>query len=74
MLFSNYYIEELKKEIENLEIELNYQHNNDLISPNKKLKKITKILTKIANKKNILELYFNYILESNTKEHGNPNE
>ena len=54
MLFSNYYIEELKKEIENLEIELNYQHNNDLISPNKKLKKINKILTKIVNKKNIL--------------------
>lgn len=74
MLFSNYLIEIIKREIEELEVELNFQHNNDSISPIKKAKKIQKILTKISNKKNILDLYFNYILESNTEENGNSNK
>lgn len=74
MLFSNYLIETIKREIEDLEVELNYQHNNDSISPIKKAKKIQKILTKISNKKQNLDLYFNYILQSNTEENGNSNQ
>lgn len=74
MLFSNHFIEIIKREIEELEIELNYQHNNDSISPNKKVKKIKKLLSKILNKKEILELYVNYILESKKTKHGNSNE
>lgn len=74
MLFSNYLIETIKREIEDLEVELNYQHNNDSISPVKKAKKIQKILTKISNKKQNLDLYFNYILESKTEENGNSNQ
>ena len=74
MLFSNYLIETIKREIEELEVELNFQHNNDSISPVKKAKKIQKILTKISNKKQNLDLYFNYILESKTEENGNSNQ
>jgi hypothetical protein len=74
MLFTNHFIEIIKREIEELEIELNYQHNNDSISPNKKVKKIKKILSRILNKKQLLELYINYILESKTQEHGNSSE
>jgi hypothetical protein len=74
MLFSNFLIEKIKKEIEDLEIDLNFQHNNDSISPIKKSKKIQKILTKISNKKQNLDLYFNYILESNKEENGTSNK
>lgn len=70
MQFSDYLIENLKREIEELEVELNYQHNNELISPNKKIILVKKVLSKILNKKQILELYINYILESKNKENG----
>lgn len=74
MLFSNYLIETIKREIEELEVELNFHHNDDSISPVKKAKKIQKILTKISNKKQNLDLYFNYILQSNTEENGTSNQ
>jgi hypothetical protein len=74
MLFSNYFIETLKGEIDDLEIELNYYHNNESISPNSKLKKVKKIISKIVNKKQVLETYFKYLIESNKIENGNTNQ
>jgi hypothetical protein len=74
MLFSNYFIESLKGEIDDLEIELNYYHNNESISPNSKLKKVKKIISKIVNKKQVLETYFKYLIESNKIENGNTNQ
>jgi hypothetical protein len=71
MLFSNFFIEKLKGEIEDLEIDLNHYHNDDSISPILKFKKVKNIISKIANKKQILEIYFNYIIESNKIENGN---
>jgi hypothetical protein len=74
MLFSNFFIEKIKREIEDLEIELNYQHNEDSVSPLKKAKKVKKILLKISDNQKILDIYINYILESNKEENGNPIE
>jgi hypothetical protein len=70
MNFSELLITSIKSEIELLEIELNYIHNNDSISPIDKINKIKDILKKISEKKNILSLYINYILESKQNEHN----
>jgi hypothetical protein len=74
MLFSNFFIETLKKEIDVLEIELDHQYNDTSISPNKRVKNIKKILLKIIQKKQILETFLNYILESNKNQNGNSSQ
>jgi hypothetical protein len=71
MNFSEYFIDNIKLEIENLETELNYIHNQDSLSPLNKIKKLNKILSKISKRKNILSLYLSYILESKQKQHDN---
>lgn len=73
ILFSNFFIEKIKGEIEYLETELNHHHNDISISPALKVKKIKKILNKISKKKQTLEIYVNYILESKEKENGDGN-
>lgn len=64
MNFSEVLINSIKGEIESLEMELNFIHNADTISPMKKLDSVKRILNNISEKKNILSLYLNYILES----------
>lgn len=68
MNFSELLINSIKGEIETLEMELNFIHNKDSISPIKKLERVKRILGTISEKKNILALYLNYILESKQKE------
>jgi hypothetical protein len=64
MNFSELLINSIRGEIESLEMELNYIHNKESISPMKKVERVRKILLNISEKKNILSLYLNYILES----------
>lgn len=71
MIYSTYLINKIKGEIDDLEIELDYFHNSELISPEKKTKKIILLLELIVNKKNILELYLKYIIESKQNTDGN---
>lgn len=71
MIYSTYLINKIKGEIDDLEIELDYFHNLELISPEKKTKKIISLLDLIVNKKNILELYLKYIIESKQNTDGN---
>lgn len=68
MNFTELLINSIKGEIETLEMELNFIHNKDSISPIKKLERVKRILGTISEKKNILALYLNYILESKQKE------
>jgi len=64
MNFSELLINSIRGEIESLEMELKYIHNKESISPMKKVERVRKILLNISEKKNILSLYLNYILES----------
>jgi 3-phenylpropionate/cinnamic acid dioxygenase small subunit len=70
MIYTTYLINKIKGEIDDLEMELNYYHNSDTISPEYKTSKIIENLEKISMKKNILELYLNYILESKQNENA----
>jgi hypothetical protein len=73
MNFSELLINSIKGEIETLEMELNFIHNKDSISPVKKIERIKKILFNISERKDILSLYLNYILESKQNQNGNDN-
>ena len=68
LIFSTLIINKLKGEIENLEIDLNYYHNIDTISPSDKINKVLELLENIARKQQILDLYTNYIVNSNNSE------
>ena len=73
MNFSELLINSIKGEIETLEMELNFIHNKDSISPMDKIKRVKRILLNISQKKDILSLYINYILESKQNQNGNDN-
>jgi len=70
MNFSELLINSIKGEIESLELELNFVHNRDSISPLKKIERVKRILLNISEKKNILSLYLNYIIESKKNNDG----
>lgn len=71
MIYSTYLINKIKGDIDDLEIELDYYHNTDSISPETKTNKIITLLELIVAKKNILELYLTYIIESKENTNGN---
>lgn len=68
LIFSTLIINKLKGEIDNLEIDLNYYHNTDTISPSDKINKVLELLENITRKQQILDLYTNYIVNSNNPE------
>jgi hypothetical protein len=67
MNFSELLINSIRGEIETLEMELNFIHNKESISPMNKIERVKRILSNISKKKDILSLYLNYILESKQK-------
>lgn len=64
MNFSELLINSIRGEIELLETELSFIHNNTSISPIDKINNMKRILSNISEKNNILSLYINYIIDS----------